>query len=664
MFTPPARPDDIRLPARSSVSRTGSALGAAVGAALLGTPVMAEEFKLQTILVETSTLHPAQQNRDAVDKAFTDNRSASYVPGAVIQNLNPVNKGDALRYNATGLINQPENGDRFGGGTKIRTFGDWGASESIDGLPAVKYAGEEGGGYGNTMIPSIAIERIGVLKGGRAVGYGDGSDGGVIETTIKSGRGYKNHVALSFDANTADEALLQAEAAHGTDAWDYYIAGSGLRAEYDGDPANLDRQSVLGGVGKFGFNPSGDTRIEVLGIFDHSRPTIFRNGVAEEIKVKSSVASVTVDHRFSDASSLRAGILRTDSRSQWGARSRDRSVNNTVAFAEHFLTAKLAEGVIYRGSVGAEFKHTDYLRDRVWDANFDDAALKSKNAITFNDNLTVTGGLRLTHFENDIRYSGVKQPDTLRDDKVVSYEVGAAYSLFEKTRLRTSLATGYNRFFEKYGNFGTMALNSRGVGDDIVESRTIEVGINQGWSSGWIDVALYNILQDGVPRQNNGAIESVEVDQSGLEVEALWDVTSRLSVSAGYMRVLELETTRADGTKVNGNIYWDGQATSVPENQFSVRVSFNATDAWNLWTAAYHSTGYEAVDANGKITKRDGFSRVDVGTSYAVTPAWILRARVENLFDERDFGATVSGLPVYDQGKLGRVFWVGTDYTF
>lgn len=645
-------------------TRHVAALSVAIGAALSAAPVIAEEFKLKTILVEGSTLHSSQQNREAVEEAFTNGRSASYVPGSVIQNLNPVNKGDALRYNATGLINQPEGGDRFGGGTKIRTFGDWGASESIDGLPAVKSAGEEGGGYGNTIIPSIAVERIGVLKGGRAVGYGDGTDGGVVETRIKSGRAYNNHQALSFDASTAREGLVQGEAADHTDQWDYYVAGSLMRAAFNGKPSNLSSQSGVGGVGKFGFNPGADTRVELLGIFDQSRPEIIRNGQVEEIAVKQSVASATIDHRFNDTSSIRAGILRTDSRSQWAARSRDRSVDNTVLFAEYYLSLKLAEGVTYRGSAGAEFKHTDYLRDRIWDANFDDTSVKWKNAVIFNDNLTLTGGLRLTGFENDIRLNGVTQQDTLRDDSVLSYEVGAAYSLFEKTRLRTSLATGYNRFFEKYGNFGTMALNSRGVGDEIVQSRTIEAGINQGWSRGWIDVAVYHIRQDGVPRQNNGAIESVKVDQSGLEVEAQWDVTDSLSLSAGYMRVFDLQTTRADGRKVNGNIYWDGQSTSVPENQFNARASYYATEAWNLWGAAYFSTGYEAVDANGAVTERSGFSRIDLGTSYAVTPKWTMRARVENLFNERDFGSTVKSVPASVDGKLGRVLWVGTDYTF
>lgn len=637
---------------------------ATLGTAMSGEAVLAEDFKLQTLRVESSLLHQAQQNRAAVDSAFTSSRSTSEVSGGVLQNLNPVNKGDALRYNATGLINQPEGGDRFGGGTKIRTFGDWGASESIDGLPAFKSAGEEGGGYGNTLIPSIAVEKIGVLKGGRAVGYGDGTDGGVVETTIKSGRSYKNHQAMSVDLSSAREGVVQVEAADSDRAWDYYVAGSFLRALYDGKPSNLDTQSVLGGVGKVGFNPSDDTRIEVLGIIDRSNPTIIRNGQNEQIAVRSDVLSATVEHRFSDRSSVRAGVLSTDTRSLWMARARDRSVDNRIGFAEHYLTVPLGGGIVYKGSVGAEYKHTDYRRDRMWDANFNDWAVKSKNAIVVNDNLTLTGGLRYTHFDNDITLSGVKQPDTLHRDSVVSYEAGAAYSVLEKTRLRASLATGYNRFFEKYGNFGTMALNTRGVGDDIVRSRTLEAGINQGWSGGWFDAAVYNIVQKGVPRQYNNAIESVKVDQSGLELEAQAEVTKQLVVSAGYMRVLKLETTRANGTKVNSNIYWDGQSASVPKNQFSLRASLNATDRLNLWTAVYHSTGYEAVGADGSVTERDGFTRLDLGASYSITPTLMARVRVENLLNERDFGQTVKGVPVNDNGKLGRVFWVGADYTF
>ena len=350
--------------------------------------------------------------------------------------------------------------------------------------------------------------------------------------------------------------------------------------------------------------------------------------------------------------------------SLWPARGRDRSVDNTIGFIEHYLTARIADGVAYDGSIGAEYKHTDYRRDNAWDADFDDAALKSRNALTFGGNLTLTGGLRYTHFSNEIVLNGVEQPDTLKDDGVWSYELGASYSVLENTRLRASVATGYNRFFEKYGNFGSMALNTAGAGDDIVESRTLEVGVRQGWTGGWFDAALYNIVQDGVPRQRNGAIESVEVDQTGLELEVAADITPQVSVSAGYMRVIDLTTTGADGRTLNGSIYWDGQAASVPENQFNARITYRPGEDWNLWAATYYSTGYEAVNQNGAVVERDGFLRLDLGVGYWIKPEWAVRLRVENVLDERDFGSTVKGVTVNDEGKLGRVFWVGTDYVF
>jgi len=658
----------VRRPARIRALATGTALVPALVPALLlalaGGPVGAETFTLEPVVVVGGTTHESQQIREGVDRAFNSSRSVSSVDGSVIQNLNPVNKGDALRYNATGLINQPFSGDRFGGGTKIRTFGDWGASESIDGLPAFKSAGEEGGGYSNTVIPSIAVDRINVLKGGRAVQYGDGTDGGVVETQIKSGRAYENHQAISSDASTAREALIQAEAADHTETWDYYAAVNGFYADYDGEPENLDKQTVAGGLAKLGYNFGEDTRAEVLAIYDRSRPDIIRNGEINEITTESKIGSITVDHRLTDINSLQVGALVTASRSEWPARSRDRSIDNQIAFANHYLEMPLGEGLDYDGSLGVEYKRTQMKRDDVWDNVFNDVAIKSANAITVTDNLTLTGGVRYTWFNNDVSYDGVDQDDTLATDGVFSYQAGASYNVLDRTRVRVSAATGFNRFFEKYGNFGTDVLDTAGAGDEIVESRTLEVGVNQGWSSGYVDVALYNIVQDNVPRRNDGAIESVEVDQSGLEVDFFTAITDRVSVSAGYMRVIDLTTTRADGTEVNGNIYWDGQATSVPDNQFSLRLDYRITDEVGIWGAAYHSTGYEAVDADGDTTERDGFTRLDLGIGWAVTEDWSVRARVENLLDERDFGSTVSGVPVDDDGKLGRVFWIGTDYTF
>ena len=103
----------------------------------------AETFTLDPVVIEGSTVHRSQELINEVEKGMNANRSNSYLCGAVLQNLNPVNSGDAFRYNVPGIINQPGEGDRFGGGTKIRTFGDFGAATSIDGGPALRIQGQE-----------------------------------------------------------------------------------------------------------------------------------------------------------------------------------------------------------------------------------------------------------------------------------------------------------------------------------------------------------------------------------------------------------------------------------------------------------------------------------------------------------------------------------------
>src|SRR3546814_9959161 len=115
-----------RVVVTAAVLLAGTAVEAGRGAA------RAETFNLEPVQVVGSAEHPSQAVRNQVEDAFNRSRSASYVNGSVIQHLNPVNKGDALRYNAVGLINQPGDGGRFGGGTKTRTFGDWGPSEGSE----------------------------------------------------------------------------------------------------------------------------------------------------------------------------------------------------------------------------------------------------------------------------------------------------------------------------------------------------------------------------------------------------------------------------------------------------------------------------------------------------------------------------------------------------
>lgn len=639
-------------------------LAAAPIVAAAASQAAADVFTLSPVVVEAPAEHPSQALRRQVQEAFTESRTSSDAGGAALQNINPVNKRDALRYNTIGTIGGPGAGTRFGGPTKIRTFGDFGAARSIDGMPAFRAAGEEGGGYGNTIIPSIAIDRIVVRKGGRGVGYGDGTDGGVFETVIKSGRGYDDHRAMSLDVNTANELLAQAEAADSSAKWDYYVAGSFLEGRYDGEPPQLDRERIFGGLAKVGVNLSDSARAEFLAIGDRNRPDIIRNGEVQEITTESYIFAGTLDARLSEATALRLGHEYIDSRSQWPARGRDRGIDTHISFADVYYSAPLADGVRYDGSVGAEYKRTNYLRDRIYDLVFHDASVKSTNAVTFDDNLTLNLGLRHVWFENDLVLSGAEQPDNLADDTLLAYELGAAYSILPATRLRVSVATGYNRFYSKYGNFGNDALNPAGAQDDIVESRTLEAGVRQSWDMGWADLAVYNIVQEDVPRRNGGAIQNVDVEQSGVEIEAQRRFFDRLTLSAGYMHILDVKATRDDGTDAGGNVFFGANGVPVPKHQALLRAEYDLSSEWLVWGMGYYNSGYERDNFIVADNATNDYYRVDIGVAWLPREDLALRVRLENILDEKDFGQTLEGAPVADADNIGRVFWVGLDYTF
>jgi outer membrane receptor protein involved in Fe transport len=640
---------------------------AAAGPLLVGLlPVnaAADVFKLEPVVVEGAETHPAQAGRAEVEDANNQSRTSSEASGAALQNVNPVNKRDALRYNTIGTIGEPGGGSRFGGAPKIRVFGDFSAAQSIDGLPAFRAAGQEGGGYNDTVIPSIAIDRIVVEKGGRAVGYGDGTDGGVFVTHIKSGRGYDNHQAISVDFNNADELLTQAEAADSGESWDYYIAGNFLEGRYDGNPPELDHERQYGGLAKLGFNLGDATRFEFLGIADRNQPDIFRNMVEQEITSKTYIASGYVDSRLTEVFSVRAGHQYTDTNSQWPARLRDRSIDTHITYANLYYNTDITDGIRYSGSLRGEYKWTNYLRDRIYDLEFTDISAVSTNALTFNDNLVLSAGVRQVWFENDLNINSAEQPDNLQTDSLFRYELGAAYSVLQNTRLRASIATGYNRFYSKYGNFGNDALNPAGAQDEIVESRTLEAGARQSWDGGWADIAVYNIIQENVPRRNGGAIQNVEVEQSGVEFETQHTFMDRLTLAAGYMYIWDVKATRDDGTPSGGNVFFGTNGVPVPTHQALLRLEYNIAPDWLLWGFGYFHSGYERDNFAVTDTETRDYTRFDLGLAWLPTDNLAVRTRIENIFDERDLGQTLEGAPVADAGKIGRVVWVGFDYTF
>ncbi|MBK1852052.1 TonB-dependent receptor [Marinobacter sp. 1-4A] len=637
-----------------------------VGAIALPGSGHAEIYSLPELLVTDNPEHSTQTFEEDVNRSQNSARSSSSTGGAALQNLNPMNTNDSLRLTTPGLINTPGNG-RFDGPTQIRVFGNFRSGSSIDGLPSVLFQAAEGGGYSNFRIPTIAIDRIDVLKGGRAVEYGDNSEGGIFVTRLKSGQNYDNHGAISSEFSNAGESILQGEVADSTENYDVYLSGSYLYGDFDGlnPPSNLDQQRVGSTAGKLGINISDKSRLEFTGIYSDSKTDMFRNNAPNEVSSESLFLAGTLSHNLNDQTNLKIGYLRSDSSSLWPARDRDRAIVIDTVFADALFKHDLSKSLTYSGSLGTEYARTNNLRDNSWDNTFDDYSLKWRNALTLNENTIFTVGLRNTWFNNEIVLDKVEQPDNLANDSVFSWEAGVAHSITESTRLRASVATGYSRFYSIYGNFGTDALNPAGAQDEIVESLSYEVGINQAWATTTLDVSLYSITQDNVPRRNNGAIQNVDVEQAGLEATVRSAITDTIFIESSYTHLFGLNATRDDGTDANGNIFYGENGVNVASDQLTLQIDWRATNQLSLWAAGIYGTPFDRKNADGsEDTRRSAYQRLDIGAGLRITDKASARVRFENLTDEKDFGSTLEGEPVNTEGKLGRVAWVGFDYTF
>nr|WP_252730811.1 TonB-dependent receptor [Colwellia sp. E2M01] len=623
-----------------------------------------ESITLEAIDVSASEVHQAQSLRKQAIDASASNRSTSQTSGSQLEEHNSVNTLNTLQQSVSGMITAPGSSDHFGGSTKIRTFGDFGAATSIDGLPTFRLTQTEGGGYANTLIPSGAIENVTVYKGSQGVMYGDGTDGGTIVTQIKSGRNYKNHVAVTADYSTADEYQIQLEAANGTEQGDYYITGRWLDGDYQGTPQNMEEQTVKGGVAKLGWNFSEETRLEALFIADDSNPLIYRNGDLNEIESSSLVSSLTLDHMVDKNLSFQAGLVYSTSDMQWEARNRDRGTDNKIAFANAFFTHTLNDNWGYVGTVGAEYSMIDAYRDNQWHNQFNDTSIKNSNTFTYKKDWVFTLGLRNTWFDNEITLDNTVQDENLATDSVLSYELSAGYQVTSALNLRSSISSGYNRYYSKYGNFGTDALNPEGAGDEIVEALTYEIGATYNWSSGSVDMALYQVDQDGVPRRNDGRIESMLVKQQGLEFDWMQLITDNLSLTVNFTHIIDLDAIREDGSHVNGNIFWGDQVTPVPTNQLGLQLDYALNNQVALWAKGFLNGGFDSTQADGSVIEREDYQLLDLGVSWQFNSKTLFTARIENVTDEHNYGQVIVGDKAPEETNIGRALWLGVNYTF
>ncbi|MFL9922732.1 TonB-dependent receptor [Herbaspirillum lusitanum] len=243
-----------------------------------------------------------------------------------------------------------------------------------------------------------------------------------------------------------------------------------------------------------------------------------------------------------------------------------------------------------------------------------------------NDNLTLKGGVSRGFRAPEIRavspgyayrtggagcsYSpsgtcGVILGDpNIKPETSTSYELGALWD--NKAGLSGGVTLFYTEFKDKVSN--ALVYNANGSIARWSQDRNYRL-----WYS-------YNI--------DNAVIR-------GVELNTRWQADSRLLLKSNYT----FTDSRQKGGSYNGY-----PLARTPRNMFNIRADWAQSDAWTLWAALnYHgkeiNAGLRVGTAGKKIANNvqeyQGYTLLDIGTSYVLSKSTTLNAAIYNLGDKR-----------------------------
>lgn len=617
-----------------------------------------------------------------------ETQSRASVDGRTSRDYNPANAYDSLRLIPG--VNFIGGGTRYDSPSRIRGSSLWSTADSIEGLPAVRPAGNgtEDGGFNTglgAIIPGVAIERINVAKGGLGVRYGGNVDGGVISTDLERGRGSTSGEVV-YDYTPIEEHLVMADVggASGNGNFDYYAAGKTLDANYDEVTTRFGEeqldQNLNSGLVRLGYEPVDDTRLEMIGV------------------------SGREDHDWRDLASSNQDRLHTTNRTnylalqarheadpgewQWGGGYtlydreaerrnittatvlRDRPQQTHTLFADVGQTLELGGNIRWTPELSTE--HVDHEQreeapGNEKEQNFQDTSVAWSNTLSVDDRWTLTAGLRHAWLDSD---GG--------SDDITVYELGVARTFLSTgTRLHLSNSTSY------YRNKGFVFFASGAFGGDSIpgglppaETETTEFGIHQELpvlQGGYMSAVVFDKTTENAP--NFGVFSAGELtfdttEAQGVEFKTELGLTPTLAAQLSYTH---MDTEIVDSSASTSGRIGD-TAVSAPEDTAGLGLAWNATDQLRLSTIATYDSGFRQVDESSDgvtVTEADAFTRWNAVAEWDAMENLTIGVRGENLLDETDLnfqrtstgpsGTSTDG----DVGETpGRFFAVNLEYRY
>lgn len=236
-----------------------------------------------------------------------------------------------------------------------------------------------------------------------------------------------------------------------------------------------------------------------------------------------------------------------------------------------------------------------------------------------------------------------------------------------------------------------------------VVTRTIEVGVRGNFSEDlyWNAGAFRSVNKDDILFVAAGVgsqgyfTNFGETRRQGIELGIASNPSNRFSWSIDYSYIKATFESEAciisEGNSTSGECGGDGilvtpgnKMPGIPEHQLKVSADFRVTDNWTIggtvlsYSDSYvHGNENNRHDENGKV---DGYSILNLTTSYRLGQQWELFARINNVFDkeyattgilaENSFGANGAFLDpadwedeVFYAPGAPRAAWIGVRYS-
>ncbi len=573
--------------------------------AVLTTPAFAQDqvFELDTIIVESSSLTPVEQNRTGTTVEVLDGADAGSNDTTVLDRLTRLPGVSSTSNGGLGAL----------AGIRVRGLPSRYVGVRINGIDVSDPSGTQNqfnfGGY-----TASGVQRVELLKGSQSALYGSESIAGVVNiTTFRPQElGFSGQAQIeagSFDTYSGSfSAGFKSD--RGEVALSYgYVESEGISARSSDTEKDGFEQSTLSLSGQY----------DVTDLFTIGGAVLYREG---DIEIDRSRTNSTGDISSEEFGARVFATLQTG------------AVTHTLSYSYFDIDRKDPGGrttrfqgerqtIAYLGS--AELNARTTLN---FGADYNEEDINSGVTVGSEDNTSVMAEVLFSPTSQIDLSAALRYDDNLSFGGDTTGRLAAVWRPMDDLAFRASVATGYRApsLFERFSSFGDPTLQPE-------NSISYELGVEKTYGDmGFVKATIfYTDIEDLIDFDGTavacgsgfGCYNQVAgtTTSKGIELSGEYAVSDMVTLFGAYTYT-DAET---DGVRL----------TRTPKHDATIGVSANFNDRLSGYVDVRHVADIvpSAFAPVGNLV--DDYTLVGAGLSFDVTDNAEIYLRVENLFDEK-----------------------------